>query len=1047
MIALKRNYRRTILRHWLILALAAISFGAVVDAQDETPAVDNSKDESVIVPEFHIHRVVIDGRVVNDRVEFVATIHIAVNRGEGWHQVPIRMSQAHITGIEYAGAGEEIPDVTNKVSDEGQRWQIRGLGQHQLKLTGWVPLKQNLALTQLQLSLPPLLPGFEAEVQLEIPNPDVVLRPGNNVYLLDVKRNEATTQVVSTVSGNRLELGWSIPASTGATVAAVGSRFHLKPTSTRLTLLADQTIEFYQQVTRELQVQPPSHFQLVEISGPHYRSHTIDEEGQVNIQLSQDVKGEIKLHWVFESPFIENEPIIIDGLAFKGAIREEGLIRIDELDGYLLIPATEQSELVHRASVSDVRDFGVGVPLTAYAFYKQPFNLVMSTSPTASYEILTPTYQLTVGEKSQQLRVDARVSVQRGQVSSMAFSMPPESLEGWEFEEATISPPSANPVRTEFDPVLGQGTCTWSTPLRTSFHLLLSFRRNRQLANDLECSLPSFRADRTAESIIALRAEDQLDLESWNIPDKLRLDIHSQDVKSRLTELVNGDEELIAVSRVVPDQRDVKLTLSRHEKTMTCDTLVQVVDVQSGDISIRQKIDLDVKYGRVSDFALSLPTELTRLFPDYALSEAIDVSVDGESLSTFFNESQVTAVLPQPVKGQATIVIDYAFPIDVKQATFINLPIVALLNQEFQSIQCEVLPVESVRLRAGDGWEPIRSSLWVAQPGKRVESVPVEVNLQLADSAQQYVVERAWARTHFFQDGRSETWVEYVFNNNPERVVLLFSDRVDLNQLGFKFDGNELDSSSLQRRSGDREELTVVLPESRSEHPTLTMTFRSSKGQPFMVSEHHDVFLPEFPSSVWVNESIWEVQLPSGHHLFTSPLLEPQFKWVRDRFFWVRKPTDEFQEQQAIVEQSMPPEFLVDHVNQYSFRGFGTVPKVRFQTMNRSMILLIGAGLTLLLGFVFWRAPSTRNVFSLLVLTFCVAVASLWFMEPILLLLQPAALGVMLALVATMFDKFRAPAAPTPKEEQDPRSHVQTGSTPTMIYQAQDSGSVGSAAR
>jgi hypothetical protein len=72
--------------------------------------------------------------------------------------------------------------------------------------------------------------------------------------------------------------------------------------------------------------------------------------------------------------------------------------------------------------------------------------------------------------------------------------------------------------------------------------------------------------------------------------------------------------------------------------------------------------------------------------------------------------------------------------------------------------------------------------------------------------------------------------------------------------------------------------------------------------------------------------------------------------------------------------------------------------------MSQSLIVLIGAGLTLFLGFVFGRVPATRNLFSLLVLGFLFALASVWQLELMQLLLQPALLGLLLAAIATTFD-------------------------------------------
>ena len=48
------------------------------------------------------------------------------------------------------------------------------------------------------------------------------------------------------------------------------------------------------------------------------------------------------------------------------------------------------------------------------------------------------------------------------------------------------------------------------------------------------------------------------------------------------------------------------------------------------------------------------------------------------------------------------------------------------------------------------------------------------------------------------------------------------------------------------------------------------------------------------------------------------------------------------------------------------------------------------------------NVPSTRHVLTLLLLGFLTTLAALWYSEPILVLLQPAGLGLVLALLASI---------------------------------------------
>ena len=59
---------------------------------------------------------------------------------------------------------------------------------------------------------------------------------------------------------------------------------------------------------------------------------------------------------------------------------------------------------------------------------------------------------------------------------------------------------------------------------------------------------------------------------------------------------------------------------------------------------------------------------------------------------------------------------------------------------------------------------------------------------------------------------------------------------------------------------------------------------------------------------------------------------------------------------------------------------------------------------------IIWVLPVTRNMLALLLIAFGVSLLSLWFLEPIQLLLQPAVLGAALAILASLIDiKSRRP--------------------------------------
>jgi hypothetical protein len=72
--------------------------------------------------------------------------------------------------------------------------------------------------------------------------------------------------------------------------------------------------------------------------------------------------------------------------------------------------------------------------------------------------------------------------------------------------------------------------------------------------------------------------------------------------------------------------------------------------------------------------------------------------------------------------------------------------------------------------------------------------------------------------------------------------------------------------------------------------------------------------------------------------------------------------------------------------------------------MSRGYVVLLGAGLAWLAGIVLLKFPATRSVITLLTAVFAVALLGLWHSAPIQLLLQPAILGLLLAIAMVLIE-------------------------------------------
>jgi hypothetical protein len=193
---------------------------------------------------------------------------------------------------------------------------------------------------------------------------------------------------------------------------------------------------------------------------------------------------------------------------------------------------------------------------------------------------------------------------------------------------------------------------------------------------------------------------------------------------------------------------------------------------------------------------------------------------------------------------------------------------------------------------------------------------------------------------------------------------------------------------------------------SESSENLLTIKFHAKNTSPLVWYRPCRLAAPQFPSNVWFDETVWQLNLPTDQHLFLPPQgFTSRFLWVRDTFFWRRRAEPAYANLSAwISSENGPDDSLSRDGNAYTFSRFGPARPIDFSAMSEPFVVLFGAGLMLAVGFVLLKVPRLRSVYTFLALSFVVAVLGLWYEAPIKLLLQPAALGLLLALVALGID-------------------------------------------
>jgi hypothetical protein len=591
----------------------------------------------------------------------------------------------------------------------------------------------------------------------------------------------------------------------------------------------------------------------------------------------------------------------------------------------------------------------------------------------------------------------------------------------------------------------------WPDPLTEDATFRIVFRRPypEMLTEPLTFTLPVPQASQTDPTQVLVEAADQLTLELFGPNGKPLPRAESAAENPNFARpSVGASPGSFRQYRIEDPSQVLTARIETHEREVHGSTLVEVEDAAANRLLVRQTLQLNVKYGRLRTVDLILPPALRAHIPDWAVPQGLEVRLQGQKLPLEYVDNVLRADLLMDRIGVFDVTIDYGFPVPGDQPIReIELPLITIAECAFSHAEFQTEIVDTVQVRSGDtSWEALQTSpsraRWI-NPLKQgpLTVVPLTVGRKLADSSQQYRVSKVQVRTIFAADGSAESWAEFRLESPQNRLVIQLPPGTEEKEV--LVDGIPLPRTAITRRSGELDELTIALPPRTNAHPQIAMRYRSPLTRPFRLTNEITLPLPRFPKSVWVDETLWEMQLPEGYHLFTYPDLVPQFHWVRKVIFWEREPTEAYlAERSKTISAEIPKAFRFENLGFYAFRGFGPVENVSFRSMNRSLILLIGAGFALLLGFIFWRFPATRNVFSLIVISFLFAAASLWYLEPMLLLLQPAILGIVLALTATVIDSSSRPASTAassrvqrPRPVPPPLEDDSSRSLSTRVYQ------------
>jgi hypothetical protein len=990
-------------------------------------AAANAEREPAAV---YISSLSIDGDVVGDFAEMTADIGIEVTREGEWLEVPLGLQQAHVYESEHEGPGDSVR-ATGLPPEDGVHWLLKGKGSHSLRCRFRLPVKTSPAGSQLQLTLPSLPAGFYARAVVRIPDERAVLRASADTadYRSRVL-DGGVTEFDCDVKGSRWDLGWRTavddqPALTQTSYLRVGR------SDGELRLQIRQQCDLSQGRLTELLARIPTGFSLRDVERQQGVRRerlmwtTVDERpGWVRIALSPpvEVSESLELNWDLVQPFPEGGgEVRLEGVQLDAAGQQTGTIELEAVEGYTLSPPTAESNGIYQRSTSEPRSGTAAPVLRTFEFQRQPFLLAYHVEPVQPRLLVQQRQFLWLETDHMELHLRLDATVEAGQVSELEFDWPGWSATDWApraaMIEVTVDAGSATEVvQGTIEPAMdGESPDRFRLRLARAcggrLQAMLTFSRAiPDHETNLELVLPRLSGPvYTQSSSLAVAGAVPLDIEVSGAP----MSVSSRaPLPQNLPAGFADQSEYDVGKRADP----IQIGWTEHPRTVSAAASITGSEISDRSLRVVEEIAYDVRHGEIETLLLKVPESLVGALSmsGPALPGAQqDVGVqfrlaDGPQLLPEVTNDQVQLRLPRPETGSLVLQVDFlvALPaVDSEGRAEFSLPIVRSLDADFATTLLRMDGPETIEIAAPESeWKVHETRSGVSAWSTKTQ--PNSVRLRLDETAlrtpQSFTIDAAFVRTRFDDAGASRTEAEYAVVRAPNRLRLHLPETAT--NIDIAWNGQPL-SPDDGVRSVRGEPGTFVLrlpvPGSGRDSGRLAVTYQQQLSSSLPLLTRTNIEYPQFDDAATVTESLCEIVLPPGQQLYDPPRgLMPQYEWRRQAALWMRTSTAEYRSRRERL--GIAP--ITERGNVYAFSAFGNVNRAEFGSMAQSLIVLMGAGLMLLLGFLFGRIPATRNVLSVLALAFVFVLLSVWYLELMQLLLQPALLGMLLASAAALFD-------------------------------------------
>lgn len=959
---------------------------------------------------YSVTSIALAGEADDERATLTAAIQIQVHADEDWVRVPLRLNEAVLVDTAYEGPGEAIFDHQGGSAETGHSWWLKGKGLHELKLSVIVPVQKQTPSRRLQLALPPTA---VSSLKLRVPLERVSVKASERSATKTQSLGTGGCEIVVYGLGTLLDLQWQ-PSPDGKQVETVlesATSLTLGMPGDSVLLTATQQVRALQGTFETLRVRLPRELDLLDLKTEPASTHEVDPDNpnEMTVTFAEPTTGPVELGWTFESKLPPEKAVLrLEGFQVTGARRETGQIALRRVEGYRFAPNMDDSQFVHRINAGEL--VGNGQIASAYRFLQQPFRLVLDLERVKPYYTAEPNVYLTFSAERVALDGVIRFQIYRGAVDEVELEWPHWQSEGWEIQSLE-SPGLVE--RVSFDSETDRSTFHIRLVQRKTGRFELPIKASRRVhvgdEKRFEVSLPSAHASSLLPTVLVLANADNVETEFTAAEGNTLRPVPLQSRPS-----IDVPEELRSLRRTAfridPQTHTFSADVTVHARQIRTEMTAQL-DLQEDRLSVRQRISYNVAYEPVSEAVLTVPESVA--------GRVAFSAEDGSPLSPTWTRlegstGQMARVpLPQPRLGRFSILAGYGVPVppDVSpgRPATLSVPLIQTADATYTSARLQCGPPGALEPAATDrSWtrqlDDNDAVVWSTDSPP--SEVPLRVTLTGHPSSQEYTIRKALIRTVADEQGFLRSRAEYQIEGRLSAVELQFGSNV-LPEF-FWWDDTKLTAEQIHEVESEAGHYRLELAAApQSGQHLLTVDYHSENAAPFGWGQRHELSAPRFPSDVWVEQTVWNVVLPFNQHLFTNPTgFTPQFRWQRSTVFWDRTPEAAYADLESWISASKGPaerpEF--SEGNSYTFSRFGPANSLAFDSMSRSLIVLFGAGLTLAVGFVLLKIPATRSMLTLFVIVFGLALAGLWQPAAVQVLLQPALLGLLLAVAAAFLE-------------------------------------------